>query len=82
MKRASSLKCIWQILCLFNKNLHSVLLSVAKKYFIAIFLSCILMYQKREISIPVVQNRDTENRRLGMIVTLFQDLKVADPIVF
>lgn len=82
MKRTSSLKCIWQILCLLNKNLHSVLLSVAKKYFIAIFLSCILMYQKREISIPVVQNHATENRKLGMIVTLFQDLKVVDPIVF
>ena len=30
------------------------------------------MYQKRQISLPV-QNRKTTNRRLGMIVTSFQD---------
>ena len=46
------------------------------KFSIAIFLPRVLMYQKRQISLPVgVQNRETKNRRLGMIVMSFQDFK-------
>ena len=49
----------------------NALISIAKKYFIAIFLPRVLTYQKREISLP----RD-KSRRLGTIVTSFQDIKL------
>ena len=41
---------------------------------IAIFFPRVLIYQKHEISLGV-QIRETKNRRLGMIVTSFQDFK-------
>ena len=49
----------------------------SNKKLIAIFLPCVLMYQKCEISSSGIQNREieTKNRRLGMIVMLFEDLK-------
>ena len=50
-----------------------------EKFSIAIFLLRVLMYQKRQISLPGgVQNRETKNRRLGMIVTSFQDFKLLE----
>ena len=42
-----------------------------KKSSIAIFLTRVLMYQKRQISLPV----GYKNRRLGTIVTSIQDSK-------
>ena len=45
-----------------------------EKFSIAIFLPCVLMYQKRQISLPV----GYKNRTLGMIVTSFQDFKLGE----
>ena len=44
------------------------------KFSIAIFLPCVLMYQKRQISLLV----GYKNRTLGMIVTSFQDFKLGE----
>ena len=44
------------------------------KVSIAIFLPCVLMYQKRQISLLV----GYKNRTLGMIVTSFQDFKLGE----
>ena len=45
-----------------------------EKFSIAIFLPRVLMYQKRQISLPAGYKtaRETKNRTLGMIVTSFQ----------
>ena len=43
----------------------------------AIFLPRVLMYQKREISLPV-RYKTARHRRLGTIVTSFQDLKLRE----
>ena len=44
---------------------------------IAIFLVGVLMYEKRQISLPV----GYKNRRLGMIMTSFQDLKLCEKLI-
>ena len=43
---------------------------------IAIFFASVLMYQKRQISLPVGYKTARPTRRLGMIVTSFQDWKL------
>ena len=47
---------------------------------IAIFLPRVLMYQKRQISLPV--GYKTKNRRLRTIVTSFQDYKLREKTNF
>ena len=44
-----------------------------KKNSIAIFLPRVLMYQESNFTSVVIQNREAKNRRLGMIVTSFQE---------
>ena len=47
-----------------------------EKFSIAIFLPLVLMYQKRQISLPVgYKTTRPKNRRLGTIVASFQDSK-------
>ena len=55
-------------------NLPNVLIRMAKKVSIAIFLPRALMYKKREISLPVTY----KNRRLGMNMASFQDFKLCE----
>ena len=55
-----------------------VLINITKKNSIAIFLSPVLTYQKREISLSV----GCKNRRLGMIVMSFQDFRLSDIFLF
>ena len=48
-----TLKCIWQIFLFARSDLPNVLISIAKKIFDSDFPSPVLMYQKRQISLPV-----------------------------
>ena len=49
-----------------------------KNFSIAIFLPCVLMYQKREISLPVRY----KTVRPKMIITSFQDCKLHEKLIF
>ena len=71
------LKCIWQIFFLFARlNLPNVLISVAKNFFDSDFPSpCFDVPKPSNFTCGGVQNRDTNNRRLGTIVTSIQDSK-------
>ena len=54
-------------------NLHCVLIRIAQKISVSIFLSHVLTYQKeRTFTSGGIQNRATENRRLEMIVKSLQ----------
>ena len=73
--QSSYLKCTTYFL-FARLNLPNVLISIAKQIFsIAIFLPHVLMYQKCQITSGEVQNRETQNRTLGTIVTSFQNSK-------
>ena len=73
------LKCIWQTIFTCSIKSPQCTDKYSQKIFsIVIFLPRVLMYQKRQISLPVptrVQNHETKNRRLGTIVTSFHDSK-------
>ena len=57
-------------------NLPNVLISVAKKTFHSDFLSpCFDVPKASNFTSSGVQNRDTQNRRLGTIMTSIQDSK-------
>ena len=59
-------------------NLPNVLISIAKKFFDSDFPSrvpCFDVPKASNVTSGGIQNRETKNRRLGMIVTSFQDSK-------
>ena len=67
-------------------NLLNAPINIAKKKLIAIFLPCVLMYQKHEISLRggglVGTKPWDQNRRLGTNVTSFQDFKLRENFTF
>ena len=80
LRKKETWKCLWQFFLFARLNLANVLISIAKKFFsTASFLSGVFMYQKRQISLPVVyKTARAKNRRLGTIVTSFQDFKLRE----
>ena len=60
-------------------NLPNVLISIAKKFFDSDFPSlCFDVPKVSNFTSGGVQNRTTKNRRLGTIVTSFQDSKLRE----
>ena len=71
------LKCIWQTIFTCSIKSPQCTDKYSQKIFsIVIFLPRVLMYQKRQISLPVgFKTARPKYRRLGTIVTSFQDSK-------
>ena len=60
-------------------NLPNVLISISQKIFDSDFPSpCLVVPKASNFTSGGVQNRETKNRRLGKIVTSFQDFKLRE----
>ena len=60
-------------------DLPNILISKAKKFFDSVFpSSCFEVLKASNFTSGGVQNHETKNRRLGTIVTSFQDFKLRE----